>query len=75
MRKTLQHYTWLRDTMRFPIRPKCPPIGEFARFQNPRTPWTNKTEDCVGRLATMAHSVSHGTRPNKLAPSVVPSCR
>ncbi len=77
MRKTLQHYTWLRahnqDNMRFPIRPKfhwCYHIGEFARFQNPRTQWTYKNEDWVGQLATLAHNVSHGTRPNKLAQSL-----
>ena len=74
MRKSLQHYAWLRshsgDTVRFPIRPKfhwCYHIAQFARFQNPRTQWTYKNEDWVGRIATMAHSISHGTKPTKVA--------
>ena len=42
----------------------------MGKFQNPRTQWTYKNEDFVGRLARIAHSCCHGTKGIKVAKSL-----
>ena len=74
LRQSLQHYVWLHkkssETLRFPIRPKlhwCYHISQFCKYQNPKTQWTYKNEDWVGRIARIAHSSCHGTRTTHVA--------
>jgi hypothetical protein len=85
MRGALTHHAWLHtrygiqdEASRFPLRPKLHwslHIAEFARFQNPRSWWHYRAEDWVGRIATVAHSVAHGTRAIRIAGALVQKYR
>ena len=82
MRSCLRDYLWLRlhysETMRFPLRPKlhwCVHLAWWCRFGNPRTWWTYSSESWLGKLATLAHSCSHGTRACRISASVVAKWR
>lgn len=77
MKQCLQHYAWLHrleNSVRFHLVPKlhfCYHLAWFCRWQNPRSFWTYKNEDWVGKMAKMAHSCSHGTRAVRLSASLV----
>ena len=44
---------------------------ENARFLNPRWTWCFKSEDYVGKISHIAHSVSMGVRSTKLSQKIV----
>jgi hypothetical protein len=77
MKQCLQHYAWLHrfeNSVRFHLVPKlhlCSHLAWFCRWQNPRSFWTYKNEDRLGKMAKMAHSCSHGTRAVRLSVSLV----
>jgi len=82
MKVCLRGYAWLHlqyeDTVRFPLFPKlhhCYHLAWFCRWQNPRSNWTYKNEDWVGKIATIAHSCSHGMKTVKLTHSLVEKYR
>lgn len=80
LRRCLQHYSWLHKhhqacnmACRFRLFPKfhfAIHIAQFCRFINPSWTWTYKNEDFVGRIATLCHSVSHGTAIRDLSRSL-----
>jgi hypothetical protein len=42
-------------------------LAEQAEFLNPRFSWTFKSEDYVGQISTIAHSVSPGVKSTRLS--------
>ena len=41
-------------------------LAQQARYQNPRKFWTYMSEDFVGKISKLAHSLLHGTAPWKV---------
>jgi hypothetical protein len=71
MQSALVHYQWLHcwaeahDRRLWHIVPKfhmCLHMAQSAYFMNPQSVWTFRSEDYVGRIATLAHSVTFGCR-------------
>ena len=86
MRHCLQHYAWLhvfwgrksQDSAAFPIRPKLHwayHIGQACKFQNPRSTWTYKQEDWLGKISAIALSCAHGTRSVRIMKSFMTKYR
>ena len=79
VRRFLVHYSWLASEsvslglVRYNVAPKFHDLWHLAymaKWQNPRTHWTYKSEDFVGVVATMGMSCQHGTAAHNLSHSL-----
>jgi hypothetical protein len=84
MQAFLKEAQWLKDRataegrMLWHIVPKhhmAEHMAEQFRFLNPRFVWTFRAEDFVGRVATLAHSVSFGTPARRLSTKIMEKYR
>ena len=77
MQTFLARYAWLHThlghnagTKRFAMRPKhhwAAHVGWLCQWQNPRSAWNYRSEDWIGRMSRIGHSVSHATRASRIA--------
>lgn len=75
----LDHYEWLtkwaesKDRQDFHQVPKFHMllhVAETAKFMNPKMQWCFKSEDFVGKIATLGHSVSMGVASKNISQKI-----